>query len=236
MSFALNAKTDSFELAGAVDSSDILYRLEFELADEKLNASALELKDKALNQSLSRILSFCGADFVCQGLEIEWLLYALKTAIKNFQGADVHAGEAREVDLGELVCRCVFLDRPALEKAFAQNRGDFKKALLQTNASMICSSCSGDVKAVYEDMSFSEEEERREEVKRAAQKLLDDFSLYCPSEYEAMVFSVASVKSGSVKVKVEGERRGLGRSQIQKTLESFLKEICEQGYKISVFF
>ena len=128
MSFALNAKTDSFELAGAVDSSDILYRLEFELADEKLNASALELKDKALNQSLSRILSFCGADFVCQGLGIEWLLYALKSAVRSFQGADVHAGEARGVDLGELVCRCVFLDRPALEKAFAQNRGDFKKA------------------------------------------------------------------------------------------------------------
>lgn len=236
MDSSLSIETEAFKLSAAIDSSDSIYRVQLEPREASYEKIGSALKARALERKISDVLKMGTKEFSTEGLEMERALYALKLLIKKFQGSDIYSAETRDVDLSKLVCRCNFLDAPKLEAAFNEAKGDFKKALLATNASMICSACSSDVKTVYDSMSFEELDKKREAARLKVQEALGEFSLFCPPEYERIEFIVASVKNDVVKIKVLGDRGDLSRPQITETLRNFLTDESTGGMDISVFF
>lgn len=239
MDSSLSTSTDQFKLSIAIDSGDILYKLSFvslEAGGSKYESAGNLIKAACLERPISEILKLGSRDISQPSMAIESVLYSLKLLIKEFQGSNVEKIQTSESDLSQLVCRCNFLDKKTLEALFTEAKGDYKKALLASNASLICSSCSADVKAVYEGMTFEELEKRYERVKKAVEEELLEFSLVCPPDYEGLELSAASVKNETVKIKASGDRKGLGRNQIKKTLENFISKESLDGLGISIFF
>ncbi|MCO4753943.1 MAG: (2Fe-2S)-binding protein [Bacteriovoracaceae bacterium] len=228
--------TDSFSLEVFIDSSDVLYRVSYVAKSDSYEA-ATDVLDSLINKKITSIAGLGARDFSAEpSLAIEHVLYALKELIKYYQGSDVTKSETSQVELSELICRCKFLDRKTIEKAFLDAKGDFKKAVLATNASMICSSCSSDVKRVFDEMDFPEEKERVEKIRSEIQQALDEFSLFSPPEYAQTTFEVASVKGSVVKVKIINRPDGTKRPQIKQTLENYLGPKALEGLQLSVFF
>ncbi|MEX0799055.1 MAG: hypothetical protein WD025_06405 [Bacteriovoracaceae bacterium] len=238
MEMSLSIKTNDFFLGVEIDSSDTLYKVQFAADQNPYKDAGSALKSGVLNQKISQILNLSAGDLTRERptLPLERCLFAVKQLIKNFQGDDLYKSDLSPARLSSLVCRCLFLDKQALERSFMEAKGDFKKAVLSTQASLICSTCSKDVKLVYENMSFKEVSEQREKVRKAAQKALDEFSLFSPPEFQGMSFEVASSKTDTVKIKALNRNEGLGRLKIQKTLENYLRQEIAQGLRISVFF
>ena len=228
--------TDSFRLSIAVDSSDVLYQISYAAKSPSYEQVGPSLAAIAQGKKSSQVLSLSRQDFSLEGLAIERVLYSLKVLVKRYQGSDIYSEETTGVNVAELVCRCRFMDKRSLEAAFNETKGDFDKALLATNASMICSSCSQDVQAVYDGMHFEELEKKFARVAKQVQEALEDFAFVSPAQYSLLSFEVAGVKKGVVKIKAVGDRQGLGRSQIKKVLENFLTKDALEDLEISIFF
>lgn len=233
----LSLTTKEFEVKLEIDSSDTVYNFHLNSLFEAYQKAAANLIPRLLNHKVSEILSYGAGDVSdWPTLSLERCLFAVKTLIKNYQGSDLYKAELSQADVSHLVCRCSFLDQETIERSFVEAKGDYKKAVLATQASIICSSCAEDVKKIYESLSFKELEEELEETRKKVQRALDEFALFSPPEFEGMVFEVASVKPEAVKIKALNRKEGLGRLKIQQTLENYLGQEVSKGLAISVFF
>lgn len=235
MEESLKIETDAFVLEAGFDAAEKLHALRFQSVRGEYRQALKALKEAALEMSAPQILALAAGDILSGSLPFERTLYALKILVKRFQGSDVYAAQTRGADPSRLVCRCLYMDRKALEEAFRSAKGDYKQALLECNASMICSSCSADVKEVYEGMSFEELERRAEQIRDSVGRSLEDFAMVSPPLFEKMRFEAVSAKKETVKIKVSGDRQGVSRGEIKTVLENYLKDQLE-GFKVSVFF
>lgn len=231
-----SVETDSFSLEVFIDSSETLYQIKYSAKDssyEGLDHPLQAIVDKKITQ----VLKLGSRDLPAEPtLALDWLLYSVKELIKNYQGSDVSKQDTEQVDISELVCRCKFLDKNSIKNSFIEARGDFKKAILKTNATLICSSCSNDVRQIFDDLEFPEEKQRVEKIKKDITEGLEDFAMFSPAEYAQTTLEVASVKGDTVKIKVNNRPEGLNRKQIQETLENYLGPKLLEGIKLSVFY
>lgn len=233
----LSLTTKDFDLKLGIDSLDTVYSFQLNSHVGAYQKAGANLRTQLLNHKVSEVLSYGAGDVSSETtLPLERCLFAVKTLVKNYQGSDLYKAELSNADVSRLVCRCSFLDQETVERSFVEAKGDFKKAVLATQASMICSSCAEDVKKIYESLSFKELEEELRETRKKVQKALDEFALFSPPEFEGMTFEVASVKPEAVKIKALNRKEGLGRVKIQKTLENYLRQEISKGLSISVFF
>lgn len=233
----LSRQTKDFRLTVEIDSSDTLFNLKIEASFPEAAAIESALRARALERKVFQAFSLSAREvFGSPTLVQESALFTLKSLLKKFKGSDLAKTELSAVDPSELVCRCVCLDRPSLIKAFEQEKGDYKNALLKTNATLICSSCALDARKVFESLNFEEMKRGRELLRLKAQSALDEFPLHSPPEFEGMTFQVASLNGDALKIKALNRSSGLGRSQILKTLKNYLPSDVVKEFKISIFF
>lgn len=235
----LDLKSHSFRISLAVDSSDIIYRLKIETDGPLANELAIKACEKLREKSVKDAYLFSSKELSnghCAGPLEDELLYHLKLLLKRYAGSDHTSSETRGFSPNELICRCESIDESAMKKAFEEERGNYKEAVLKSNAGMICSSCRKDLKALYNSMTFEDIEERKKRVKAAVESSLSEFLIMCPPEYGKLEFEVSNIKEEKIKIKASGERNGLGRNQIKKTLENFIGKDALEGMVISVFY
>ncbi len=229
-------ETDSFALEVFIDSTDTLYKVKYTAKDSSYEGLGSSL-DTLENRNINEVIELGTNDvFSPSSLPADWILYSVKELIKAHQGSDITKLDTENVNIDELVCRCKFLDKKSIQDSFIEARGDFKKAILKTNASLICSSCSSDVRQIFEELDFPEEKERVEKIKQNITEGLKDFAMFSPAEYAQTTLEVASVKGDTVKIKVNNRPEGLNRKQIKETLENYLGPKALEGIKLSVFY
>ncbi len=228
----LGLQSESFKLTLAVDSSDIIYRIKIEPHGEENLALSERAKDLVLNKTVREAYALGAGDLQSEGdVLADELLYHLKLLLKKFSGSDHTSSETRGFSPSELLCRCEAIDTSSMREAFMEARGNYKEAALKTNAGMICSSCRSDLKALYSSMTFEDVEKRKKRVRELLEESLKEFALMCPPDYSGLVFEISNIKDEKIKVKALGERKGLGRNQIKKTLESFIGKDALRGWK-----
>lgn len=232
----LSIETQDFELVIAMDSSDVLYKLSTKAKNPTFENPLNALKEKCIEMKGPDLLSLSSKDLSFNTISEQGILYALKKLVSQYQGSDIYSQDAKGKDISELVCRCNFLDKKDLQDGFRKNSGDFKKTVIELNASLICSSCSSNVKMIYKAMNFEDPEKREQRVGQLVQQKLADFSDHCAIEFKAIQLNVANVKNRTVKIRAHGDREGLSRDQIKTETAKFLGSDLPEDFEISIFF
>lgn len=232
----LGLNSESFQLSLAVDSSDVIYRAKFLGKTPEASSIGDEAERSVKDRLAKDVVLLSSSDLGRPTPLADELLYHLKLLLKKHSGSDHTSLETRGISPSELLCRCEAIDLPSMREAFIEARGNYKEAVKKTNAGMICSSCRIDLKALYDGMVFEDVEERKARVKKSIESALAEFGLMCPPDYSELKFEVSNIKDDKIKIKAIGERKGLGRNQIKKTLENFIGKGPLEEMEISIFF
>lgn len=220
-------KTQNLTLYIKFDSKETIYQLKFESLDHEIS-SFIGLNFEYFSElSVANISSIFTHNFLGDfSPNIKnYVLRQFVLAIRDYIG---YPGALTEQDSSvdkEILCHCSKLSYNSFEKEFIKVRGNYKEAIFNTFAKSFCDSCDKAVDDFINELDAKNVYFLGQEKKiwiDKIDKLIEEFYLFCPPEYNNIKFEVSSLKYNKVIIKCEKGESSLKRKEIQATLNNYL--------------
>lgn len=218
------------------DSKDKIYKSKFSTTREELKPALETLSEYIHNKSIDELKQSFANQFEHQDKFMNLSLVHFKTAIGEYAGS---LNSEELVNSNELICRCSKVDFNQLEVNYIKNYGDLKLVKKQTNASMICGSCTKQVEKIARDLTVKHqvyEGKSLAEWTLDIEKMLEEFSLFSPAEFDSTVITISKLELPKIELLIKIPHQSLTEELAAKSLTNYLAKELQQPIEVKVTF
>jgi hypothetical protein len=231
--------TQNLSLYIKFDSKETIYQLKFESADHQI-ANFISLNFDFFSElSVAKLSSIFNYNFLgdFSASTKNFVLRQFVLAVRDYIG---YPGALTEQDSSidkDILCHCSKLSFNAFEKEFIKVRGNSKEAIFNTMAKSFCDSCDQNVDNFIKELDakniYFMGQDKQIWIDKL-DKLIEEFYLFCPPEYNNIKFKVSSLKYNKIIIKCEKGESALNRKEIQATLNNYLTSELDEEIIFSV--
>lgn len=218
------------------DSKDVIYKSKFKTSHAELKPVLNDLSEYVHNKSLDYLIKNMAQEFVSEDKYLNLSLAHFKSALRSYGG---EKGSLNLVDADKLLCRCSKVDYHQLELNFIQNYGDIVKVKQQTNASMICGSCTSQLKNLSHELTIKHQVfngKSLAEWRLEVVELLEEFAMYSPPEFEGAKIEIKNFALPLIDCLIHIPHQNLTNELAVKSLTNYLSRELQLPLEIKVSF